>query len=168
MVMEVATVKRWRVNKGSMVCTTLEAESKDSKFFFAELLMEEFRIAHQRMFGGKENNGTMLGKIKSLKQSTVAKEEGDEKEKESNEAVGSKPKDVQTVPNGTTVLTKVITSSQTQQLTKTQAPMPPSSKLPKESPRVPARATKVQESTISTASATNRITIKVLSPKIAS
>lgn len=36
-----------------------------------ELLMEEFRIAHQRMFGGKENNGTLLGKIRQQRVSSA-------------------------------------------------------------------------------------------------
>ena len=76
-----------------------------------ELLMEEFRIAHQRMFGGKENNGTLLGKIRQNKAAAAASSEESSAES-SDFAVSSAdpPKHPQQLKE-TNMMTRLVQSS---------------------------------------------------------
>ena len=157
--------------------------------------MEEFRIAHQRMFGGKENNGgggvgALLSRLRSNKSNiTTAEQKAPTAEVESSQSVPettTSPKEsppssspnktsipVQSLPHPPTQKTKVVSSAGTAKTNrvKDQTGMVATASrrpVPQKSTEKSTELAMTSNGTINTAHAANRITIKVLSPKLGS
>lgn len=122
---------------------------------FLELLMEEFRIAHQRMFGGKENNGTLLGKIRQQKTSSNDSSTPNDNSTTNSTATSVDP------PKNKETMTRVVQSSSGKNTSKLPVSVLPSTRSAKQS-----NNRNEGEPSSGSNSANNRITIKVLSPKL--
>lgn len=151
--------------------------------------MEEFRIAHQRMFGGKENNGTLLGKIRA--RAAALEEEAEQPQQQQLSPKLEASKAMSCIPEPPPMreapmqMTKVVSSGTNRSHTKEHyhhhPPAPPATaSRMREKAVLPQHkeiyestsnlnATAIDRTTMSNlANAANRITIKVLSPKIGS
>lgn len=154
--------------------------------------MEEFRIAHQRMFGGKENNGTLLGKIRA--RAAALEEESEQPGQqqqlspklEASKAQSCIPEPPPPMREAPMQMTKVVSSGTNRSHTKEHyhhqqhPPPPPTASRMREKAVLPQHreiyestgnlsATATDRTTMANlANAANRITIKVLSPKIGS